>query len=89
MADPRDIEGYEVPLHVALTQPPLFAGVPRAFGIMSLVLTLVVTAGLHMWWLGLPAGLVLHGVSVALTRHDACWLQVFRAHLKQPTFLDW
>ena len=89
MPDPKDIEGYEVPLHVSLTYPPLFAGVPREFGIITLVLTLVVTVGLRMWWLGLPAGLVLHATAAALTRHDAYWLPVFRRHMRQPTFLDW
>ena len=89
MSDRRHIEGYEVPLYLALTQPPLFCGVPREFGILTLVLTLVLTVGLHLWWIGVPAGLVLHGVTVALTRRDACWLSVFRAHLKQPIFLDW
>lgn len=89
MAASKHIEGYEAPLYLALTQPPLFGGVPREFGILTLVLMLVVTVGLRMWWLGLPAGLALHGVSVALTRHDPYWLLVFRAHLKQPTFLDW
>lgn len=89
MLNPKDIEGYEVPLHVALTQPPLFGGVPREFGIMTLVLTLVVAVGMRMWWLGLPAGLFLYAISAALTRSDVHWLAVLRVHLKQPSFLDW
>lgn len=89
MKNTQHIEGYEAPLHVALTQPPLLGGVPREFGILTLVLTLILTVGLHMWWLGLPGGLLLHSVSVVLTRRDPYWLPVFRVHLKQPTFLDW
>lgn len=85
----QPIEGFEIPLYLALTQPPLFGGVPREFGILTLVISLVVTVGLHLWWIGLPLGLALHGVTVALTRRDPQWLQIFRAHLKQPSFLDW
>ncbi len=66
-------------------QPPLFAGVPRELGILTVITTLVLTLGLHLWLLGLG----LHGLSVALSRHDAHWIAVFRRHLKQPTYLDW
>ncbi len=83
------LEGFKLPVYVALTQPPLFAGVPRELGILTVVTTLVFTLGLHLWLIGLGFGLGLFGVSVALTRHDAHWIAVFRRHLKQPTFLDW
>lgn len=84
-----EMEGYQIPLYAALTQPQLFAGVPRELGILTLTLTLLLTIGLHLWWIGATAGLIAHGICVALTRRDPHWLPVFRAHLKQPTFLDW
>jgi len=83
------LEGYEVPLYSALTQPPLFGGVPREFGILTLVLSLIVTIGLRLWWIGIPLGLVVHGVCVTLTRRDPHWLQVFRNHMRLPNYLDW
>jgi hypothetical protein len=34
MTRPEEIEGYEVPLHIALTQPILMGGAPRTFAIL-------------------------------------------------------
>lgn len=89
MTHPQKIDGYEIPLYQALTQPPLFGGVPREFGILTLVAALVITVGFRMWWIGASTGLALHGMCVVLTRMDPYWLQVMRAHLRQPSFLDW
>ncbi len=80
--------GFEVPLHTALTQPMLFAGVPRTLGILGLTFTLAVSFGLRVWWVGLPLGVVVHGVAIWLTRRDPLWFDVLRVHLKQPTSLD-
>ena len=88
MKPTRDIEGYEVPLHLALTQPVLFGGVPRTFGILNIVLSLVVALGLHVWWLGIPLGLVVHGVALAMTKRDPAWFDILRAHVRQPTHLE-
>ena len=89
MSDSKPIEGYELPLYLAAAQPPLFFGLPRELGILALVVTLLITLGLRMWWLGISSGLALHALCMALTRRDPYWLPVFRTHLKQPTFLDW
>jgi type IV secretion system protein TrbD len=43
---PEEIEGYEVPLHVALTQPILMGGAPRTFAILNGTLALVIGMGL-------------------------------------------
>ena len=82
------IEGLEVPLHLSLTQRVLLGGVPRAFGILNGTTALVLGLGLHVWWLGFPLGLVLHATAVVLTRLDPDWFEIFRAHIKQPVFLD-
>ena len=89
MTDDKAIEGYELPLHLAATQPPLFFGLPRELGILALVITLLIILGLRMWWLGVVSGTALYSLCAALTRRDTYWLPVFQAHLKQPTFLDW
>ena len=82
------IEGLEVPLHLSLTQGVLLGGVPRAFGILNGTTALVLGLGLHVWWLGFPLGLVFHTAAVVLTRLDPDWFEIFRAHSKQPVFLD-
>lgn len=89
MTDTKYIEGFEIPLYVALTQPPLFFGLPRELGIFAMVVTLVITLGLRMWLVGITSGLGLYAGCMALTRYDAYWFPVFRTHLKQPTYLDW
>ncbi|MEM6457853.1 MAG: VirB3 family type IV secretion system protein [Planctomycetota bacterium] len=81
-------DGYEVPLHTALTQPLLFGGVPRTFGILNVVLAMLLTLGLKVWWLGLPMGFALHTLGVWFTKRDPDWFDVFRTHLRQPTHLD-
>jgi len=89
MTESEPIEGYELPMYLAATQPPLFFGLPRELGVLAMVITLVITLGLRMWWLGIGSGLALHLACTVLTRRDPYWLPIFRAHLKQPTFLDW
>lgn len=89
MSETQPIEGFELPMYLAATQPPLFFGLPRELGVLAMVITLVITLGLRMWWLGIAFGLALHVVCTALTRRDPYWLPVFRMHLKQPTLLDW
>ena len=81
-------EGYEVPMHLALTQPILFGGVPRSFGILDVTVALVLALGLHLWWLGGPLGLLVHVVAVWLTKRDPWWFDVFRRHLLVPRFMD-
>ena len=39
------IEGFEIPLHIALTQPVLMGGAPRTFAILNGTLALVVGHG--------------------------------------------
>ena len=88
MTQPEDIDGYEVPLHVALTQPVLMGGAPRAFAILNGTLALVIGMGLHLWWLGFPAGAALHAAAVLMTKRDAHWFDIFRRHLRQPIYLE-
>lgn len=87
MDRPETIEGYELPLHVALTQPILMGGAPRTFAILNGTLALVIGMGLHLWWLGFPLGIGLHAAAVVLGKRDAFWFDVFRRHVRQPTYL--
>ena len=88
MTRPEEIQGYQVPLHVALTQPILMAGAPRAFAILNGTLALVIGMGMHLWWLGFPGGAALHALAVLMTKRDPHWFDLFRRHLHQPAYLD-
>ncbi len=43
------IEGFEVPLHRALTEPILLGGAPRPFAILNGTLSATFGLGLQMW----------------------------------------
>lgn len=88
MTRPEELEGYEVPLHVALTQPILMGGAPRTFAILNGTLALVVGMGLHLWWLGFPAATVLHAAAVLMSKRDPDWFDILRRSVRQPIYLD-
>ena len=75
MQRPEDIEGYEIPLHIALTQPVLMGGAPRTFAILN-------------GTLGFPAGALLHAAAVLMSKRDPHWFDIFRKQLRQSTHLD-
>ena len=43
------VEGFEVPVHQALTQPLLLGGAPRAVAIVNGTLAAALGLGLHLW----------------------------------------
>lgn len=82
------IEGYEIPLHLSLTQPILMGGVPRMFAILNGTVTAVLVLGLGVWWLGLPLGITLHAIACTITKKDPLWFDVFRRHLRHKSYLE-
>ncbi len=83
-----NIEGYEIPLHVSLTQPVLLSGVPRSFMIMNATAAAAITLGLHVWWIGIPLGVVAHGIAYYMTRRDPYFFEALRRHIKHPSYLE-
>ena len=88
MSSSSPVKGFEVPLHLSLTQPILLAGVPRSFAIINFTLTAALTLGLGVWWLGLPIGLVVHCVAHTITLHDPLWFDVLKRHLRHKPYLE-
>lgn len=85
---PDKPEGYEIPLNLSLTQPVLMAGVPRAVAIINGTAAAALSLGLQVWWLGIPLGLCMHATSVALTKADPRWLDIFRRQIRLPAHLE-
>jgi type IV secretion system protein VirB3 len=81
-------EGFEIPLSLSLTQPVLMAGVPRSVAILSGTVTAALSLGLQVWWIGIPLGLAMHAMAVALTKADPLWLEVFRRQIRLPAHLE-
>jgi type IV secretion system protein VirB3 len=83
MSAPDLLEGFSVPLHRALVEPVLLAGVPRGLAIMIATLAAALGLGLQMWLAGLVMWLVGHSVAAIATRRDPQILAVVIRHARQ------
>lgn len=81
-------EGFEIPLSISLTQQVLMGGVPRPVAILNGTAAAALSLGLQVWWMGVPLGVLMHAVAVALTKADPQWLDVFRRQIRLPAHLE-
>jgi type IV secretion system protein VirB3 len=81
------VSGFEIPLHVSLTQPIFLGGVPRSYAILVWTVAGAVGLGLQLWYIGFPLGLVLHSVGYWLAKKDAHFLDIMRRNMWHPVFL--
>ena len=81
------IRGFEVPLHVSLTQPIFLGGVPRNYAILVWTLAGAVGLGLQLWYIGFPMGIVLHSIGYWLAKKDAHFFDIMRRNMWHPVFL--
>ena len=81
-------EGFEVPLHRALTEPILLGGAPRTFAIANGTLAAAVGLGLQMWLPGAALALLGHALGVWGAKADPAFVPVLARHLKQRVLLD-
>ena len=81
------IEGFEVPLHRALTEPILLGGAPRAIAIVNGTLAAALGLGLQMWLAGLLFWIVGHTLSVFAAKRDPDFVSVLARHLRQRGYL--
>ena len=70
------MEGYEIPLHRALTEPILLAGAPRGAAIMVGTLAAALALGLRLWLPGLLVWLLGHSAAVMAAKADPDFLAV-------------
>lgn len=80
------LDGLTVPLHRALVEPILLAGVPRGLAIMMATLGAALGLGLQMWIAGLVTWLVGHSVAAVATRRDPHILPVLLRHARQSGY---
>lgn len=81
------IEGFEVPLHRALTEPILLAGAPRGIAILNGTLAAALGLGLQVWLAGLLFWIVGHSLSVFAAKRDPDFAPVVVRHLRQRGWL--
>ena len=81
------VEGFEAPLHRALTEPILLGGVPRGIAILNGTMAAALGLGLQMWLAGLAIWLIGHSLSVFATKRDPEFATVLVRHLRQRGWL--
>ena len=81
------VDGFEAPLHRALTEPILLGGVPRGIAILNGTMAAALGLGLQMWLAGLAIWLIGHSLSVFATKRDPDFATVLVRHLRQRGWL--
>jgi type IV secretion system protein TrbD len=81
-------DGFEVPLHRALTDPILLGGAPRTVAIANGTLAAAVALGFRLWLPGIVLWLLSHALAVWGARLDPQFVPVFARHLKHRALLD-
>lgn len=83
MTASHHIDGFEVPVHRALTEPILLGGAPRAVAILNGTVSAAIGLGLQQWIAGLLLWIAGHTLSVFAAKRDPDFLQVLLRHLRQ------
>jgi type IV secretory pathway TrbD component len=81
------IEGFEAPVHRALTEPILLAGAPRAVAILNGTLSAAIGLGLRLWIAGLVLWAFGHMAAVWAAKRDPLFVEVVRRHVRYPAHL--
>ena len=81
-------DGFEVPLHRALTEPMLMGGAPRGLAILNGTLAAAIGLGLQLWIPGLIAWVCGHAACVYATRQDPQLLPVLARHVRAKAYLS-
>ncbi|MFE0013757.1 VirB3 family type IV secretion system protein [Mesorhizobium sp. NPDC059054] len=84
----QHIEGFEVPVHRAVTDPILLGGAPRAVAILNGTVTAAIGLGLQQWIAGLVLWIVGHTLAVFAARRDPDFASVLVRHLRQKGWLS-
>lgn len=82
------LEGFEVPIHRALTEPILLGGAPRGVAIVNGTLAAALGLGLQQWLAGLIVWALGHTLAMLAARRDPAFAPVLVRHLRhKPEFV--
>lgn len=76
------MKGFEIPIHRSLTQPIMIGGVPREIAILNGTITAALVLGMHSL-AGLPLGIAIHLIAIALSKRDPQFFATFRRQVRQ------
>ncbi|GLS33454.1 type IV secretion system protein VirB3 [Mesorhizobium albiziae] len=80
------IDGFEVPLHRALTEPILLGGAPRAIAIVNGTIAAAIGLGLQQWIAGIVLWAAGHALAVFAAKRDPDFAPVLVRHLRQKAW---
>lgn len=83
----KHIQGFEVPVHRALTDPIMLGGAPRAVAILNGTAAAAIGLGLQQWIGGLVLWIAGHTLAVLAARRDPDFASVLVRHLRQKGWL--
>jgi type IV secretion system protein TrbD len=78
------VQGFEAPVHRALTEPILLAGAPRAVAILNGTVSAAIRLGLRLWIAGLVLWALGHMAAVWAAKQDPLFVEVVRRHVRYP-----
>ena len=81
------VEGFEVPLHRALTDPILMGGAPRTVAIVNGTVAAALGLGLQLWIAGIVVWIVGHAAAVYAARKDPAFMDVLMRHVRHQGHL--
>jgi type IV secretion system protein VirB3 len=81
-------DGFEVPVHRALTEPILLGGAPRAIAILNGTAAAALGLGLQQWIAGLLLWIGGHSIAVLAAKRDTEFATVLIRHLNQRGRLE-
>ncbi|MUT31341.1 MULTISPECIES: VirB3 family type IV secretion system protein [Mesorhizobium] len=87
VAAEQHIEGFEIPVHRALTEPILLGGAPRAVAILNGTVGAAIGLGLQQWIAGLVLWTAGHTLAVFAARRDPDFASVLLRHLRLKGWL--
>lgn len=82
------VDGFEVPLHRALTEPILMGGAPRTVAIVNGTLAAALGLGLQLWVAGIVVWIVGHAAAVYAARKDPAFMDVLMRHVRHQGYLS-
>lgn len=75
-------DGFEIPIHRSLTEPILFAGVPRKIALLNGTLMAAFALGAQSL-IAVPIGMLFHFVFATVTKVDPNFFDVLFSNLKR------
>jgi type IV secretion system protein VirB3 len=82
------VDGFEIPLHRALTEPILMAGAPRGVAIINGTLAAALGLGLQLWIVGIIVWIAGHSAAVYAAKKDPAFMDVLVRHIRHKGYLS-